>query len=278
MPLPAHEIDRLITGMFAEDMGDVGDVTSNATLSAEARLKADLVAREDMVVAGLVIAVAAFKKMDAECSISLHVNDGDKVKSGTSLLSVSGNARAMLGAERQALNILQHMSGIATLTRHYVDEIAGTGATLLDTRKTTPLLRTFDKYAALMGGAKNHRIGLYDAILIKDNHIAAAGGVTAAVKAAKAQTGLSVEVECDTLDQADEALDAGADSLLLDNMSNDQLREAVTRFGGKCPLEASGGVNLQTIRAIAETGVTYISVGRITQSAPAVDIGMDYRD
>ena len=278
MPLSPAEIDQLIIGMFAEDMGDAGDVTSNSVIDKNATLAADLVARENMVVAGLDVAVAAFMKIEADCIVDIYVADGDAITQGTTLMTISGNARAMLGAERQALNILQHMSGIATLTRRYVDEIAGTGATLLDTRKTTPLLRTFDKYAALMGGAKNHRIGLYDAILIKDNHIAAAGGVVEAVKAAKENSRLAVEVECDTLDQAREALDAGADSLLLDNMSNDQLREAVTMIDGRIPLEASGGVTLKTIRAIAETGVTSISVGRITQSAPAVDIGMDYRD
>jgi nicotinate-nucleotide pyrophosphorylase (carboxylating) len=192
------------------------------------------------------------------------------------LCRIEAPARALLTAERPTLNILQHLSGIATLTRQYVDMIDGTSATLLDTRKTTPGLRMLEKYAVTMGGGKNHRIGLFDAVLIKDNHIALAGGVTQAVQAARAGTDLQIEVECDTLVQVQEALDAGADMLLLDNMGPDMLREAIALVGGRIPLEASGGINLNTIRPIAETGVDYISVGRITQSAPAMDIGMDF--
>ena len=192
-------------------------------------------------------------------------------------MRVDGNARAMLSAERSALNTLQHLSGIATMTRRYVDAISGTGAILLDTRKTLPGLRALEKYAALMGGAQNHRMRLDDGILIKDNHIAVAGGVGPAVRAAKqADSGLQVQVEVDRIDQIEEALAAGAERLLLDNMDPPTLRRAVELVGGRVPLEASGGVTLDTIRAIAETGVDFISVGRITQSAPAVDIGMDY--
>jgi nicotinate-nucleotide pyrophosphorylase (carboxylating) len=192
-------------------------------------------------------------------------------------MRLEGNARAMLAAERSALNTLQHLSGIATLTRRYVNAIAGTGAVLLDTRKTIPGLRLLDKYAARMGGAENHRMRLDDGVLIKDNHIAVAGGVVEAVSAAKvANLGFPVQVEIDHLDQIELALQAGADRLLLDNMPVETLREAVARVAGKVPLEVSGGVTLETIRAIAETGVNYISVGRITQSAPAVDIGLDY--
>ena len=192
-------------------------------------------------------------------------------------MRLKGNARAMLSAERSALNTLQHLSGIATLTRQYVDRIDGTGAILLDTRKTIPGLRVLDKYAARMGGAENHRMRLDDGLLIKDNHVAVAGGVAQAVRAAKAaNSGLKVQVEVDRVDQIEPALAAGADRLLLDNMPPPMLREAVALVAGRVPLEASGGVNLETIRGIAETGVNYISVGRITQSAPAVDIGLDY--
>jgi nicotinate-nucleotide pyrophosphorylase (carboxylating) len=192
-------------------------------------------------------------------------------------MRLEGNARHMLTAERSALNTLQHLSGIATLTRQYVDANEGTGVVLLDTRKTIPGLRLLDKYAARMGGAENHRMRLDDGILIKDNHVAVCGSVGAAVRAAKAaDTGLQVQVEVDRIDQIEDALNAGADRLLLDNMGPPVLREAVALVAGRVPLEASGGVNLDTIRGIAETGVDYISVGRITQSAPAVDIGLDY--
>jgi nicotinate-nucleotide pyrophosphorylase (carboxylating) len=205
------------------------------------------------------------------------VADGDAVAAGTVLLRIEGNARAMLAAERSALNTLQHLSGIATLTRAYVDAIAGTGAILLDTRKTIPGMRLLDKYAARMGGADNHRMRMDDGLLIKDNHVAVCGGVDAAVRSAKAAaTGLPIQVEVDRIDQIEPALAAGADRLLLDNMPPAVLREAVALVAGRVPLEASGGVRLDTIRAIAESGVTYVSVGRITQSAPAVDIGLDY--
>ena len=192
-------------------------------------------------------------------------------------MRLAGNARAMLTAERSALNTLQHLSGIATLTRRYVDAIAGTGAILLDTRKTIPGLRLLEKYAARMGGAQNHRMRLDDGVLIKDNHVAVCGGVAEAVRSAKAaDTGLQVQVEVDRIDQIEPALAAGADRLLLDNMPPPVLREAVALVARRVPLEASGGVNLETVRAIAETGVDFISLGRITQSAPAVDIGLDY--
>jgi nicotinate-nucleotide pyrophosphorylase (carboxylating) len=192
-------------------------------------------------------------------------------------MRLSGNARAMLAAERSALNTLQHLSGVATLVRRYVDAIEGTGAVLIDTRKTLPGLRSLEKYAVRMGGAHNHRMRLDDGVLIKDNHVAVCGGVAEAVRAAKAaNTGLQVQVEVDRIGQIEPALDAGADRLLLDNMPPAVLREAVALVAGRVPLEASGGVNLETIRAIAETGVDFISVGRITQSAPAVDIGLDY--
>jgi nicotinate-nucleotide pyrophosphorylase (carboxylating) len=203
--------------------------------------------------------------------------DGDAVPAGSVLIRLDGNARAMLAAERSALNTLQHLSGIATMTRRYVNAIDGTGATLLDTRKTIPGLRLLEKYAARMGGAENHRMRLDDGLLIKDNHVGVAGGVAEAVRAAKEYgTGLPIQVEVDRIEQVEPALAAGADRLLLDNMKPDMLRESVELVAGRVPLEASGGVNLDTVRAIAETGVNYISVGRITQSSPAVDIGLDY--
>lgn len=275
--LPQFDLGDFVRRVLAEDMGSGGDVTSNATIAADARFTAEMNCREPIVVAGLEIAIAFFRALDRDVRIKKMVSDGDRVASGTVLMTLEGNARAMLTAERSALNTLQHLSGIASLTRKYVDAIEGTGATLLDTRKTIPGLRLLDKYAARMGGAENHRMRLDDGVLIKDNHVGVAGSVEAAVKAAvAANTGLQVQVEVDRLEQIEPALAAGADRLLLDNMKPDTLRAAVELVAGRVPLEASGGVNLDTIRAIAETGVDYISVGRITQSAPAVDIGLDY--
>jgi nicotinate-nucleotide pyrophosphorylase (carboxylating) len=262
---------------LAEDLGIGGDVTSVATMRGDARFTAAVVAREPITVAGLEIAAAIFHALDPEVEIGELASDGDRIDVGGVLMRLEGNARAMLAAERSALNTLQHLSGIATLTRRYADEIAGTGAILLDTRKTIPGLRVLDKYAARMGGAQNHRMRLDDGVLIKDNHVAACGGIAEAVKRAKAaNTGLEVQVEVDRLDQIEPALAAGAERLLLDNMAPPMLREAVAQVAGRVPLEASGGVRLESIRAIAETGVDFISAGRITQSAPAVDIGLDY--
>jgi nicotinate-nucleotide pyrophosphorylase (carboxylating) len=234
-------------------------------------------ARQEIVVAGIEIAAAFFRKLDSEVEIGLPMQDGEWAEKGATLMRLRGKARAMLTAERPALNTLQHLSGIATLTRQYVDAIDGTGTVLLDTRKTVPGLRVLDKYAARLGGAQNHRMRLDDGVLIKDNHVALCGGVAEAVRRAKrAQTGLQVQVEIDRIDQIEPALSAGADRLLLDNMDPAQLRQAVTLVAGRMPLEASGGVTLETIRFLAETGVDFISLGRITQSAPAVDIGLDY--
>jgi nicotinate-nucleotide pyrophosphorylase (carboxylating) len=276
-PDTQFDLQDFVSRTLAEDLGKGGDVTSNATISPEARFTAEMNCREPIVVAGLDIAAAFFRALDREVRIEKLVNDGDSVPAGTVLMRLAGNARAMLTAERSALNTLQHLSGVATLTRRYVDLIEGTGATLLDTRKTIPGLRLLDKYAARMGGAENHRMRLDDGLLIKDNHVGVSGGVAEAVRAAKAaSTGLRVQVEVDRIDQIEPALDAGADRLLLDNMPPRVLREAVALVAGRVPLEASGGVNLDTIRGIAETGVNYISVGRITQSAPAVDIGLDF--
>jgi nicotinate-nucleotide pyrophosphorylase (carboxylating) len=275
--LPTFELAEFVKRVLAEDLGSGGDVTSRATIDASARFVATMNCREPIVVAGLDLAVAFFSALDREVRIERCVADGDAVSAGAVLLRIEGNARAMLAAERSALNTLQHLSGIATLTRAYVDAIAGTGAILLDTRKTIPGLRLLEKYAARMGGAENHRMRMDDGLLIKDNHVGVCGGVEAAVRAAKAaDTGLPIQVEVDRVDQIEPALAAGADRLLLDNMPPPVLREAVELVAGRVPLEASGGVRLDTIRAIAESGVTYVSVGRITQSAPAVDIGLDY--
>ena len=275
--LPQFELAEFVKRVLAEDLGSGGDVTSRATIDASARFMATMNCREPIVVAGLDVAVDFFTALDREVRIERCVADGDKVAAATVLLRIEGNARAMLAAERSALNTLQHLSGVATLTRRYVEAIEGTGTILLDTRKTIPGMRLLDKYAARMGGAENHRMRMDDGLLIKDNHVAVCGGVAAAVRAAKAaDTGLPVQVEVDRIDQIEAALEAGADRLLLDNMPPAVLREAVALVAGRVPTEASGGVRLDTIRAIAESGVTYVSVGRITQSAPAVDIGLDY--
>lgn len=274
---PQFDVSDFVRRTLAEDLGSGGDITSAATIGAKVRFTAEMNCRQTIVVAGMDVAIAFFKALDRDVRIEKLVSDGDRAEKGSDLLRLEGNARAMLAAERSALNTLQHLSGIATLTREYVDKIEGTGAILLDTRKTIPGLRLLEKYAARMGGAENHRMRLDDGLLIKDNHVAAVGGIANAVSAAKsADTGFPVQVEVDRVDQIEPALAAGADRLLLDNMPPETLREAVGLVAGRVPLEASGGVNLDTIRAIAETGVNYISVGRITQSAPSVDIGLDY--
>jgi len=278
MTLPAgFDLDDFVRRTLAEDLGTGGDVTSNATIPADAHFVAEMNARQEIVVAGIEIAAAFFRALDPEVRVEELTEDGSRVAPGTVLMRLDGNARAMLTAERSALNTLQHLSGIATLTRTYVDAIAGTGAVLIDTRKTIPGLRALEKYAVRMGGAQNHRMRLDDGVLIKDNHVAVCGGVAEAVRSAKAaNTGLAVQVEVDRIAQIEPALEAGADRLLLDNMDPAMLRQAVKLVDGRVPLEASGGVTLETIRSIAETGVNFISVGRITQSAPAVDIGLDY--
>jgi nicotinate-nucleotide pyrophosphorylase (carboxylating) len=277
LELPHFDLSEFVRRVLAEDLGSGGDVTTNATIAADARFTAEMSCREPITVAGLDIAIAFFRALDRDVRVKKEVSDGGSIAAGTVLMRLEGHARAMLAAERSALNTLQHLSGIATLTRRYADAIEGTSAVLLDTRKTVPGLRLLGKYAARMGGAQNHRMRLDDGVLIKDNHVAVCGGIEAAVKAAvAANTGLQVQVEADRLEQIEPAIAAGADRLLLDNMKPDMLREAVLIVAGRVPLEASGGVNLETIRAIAETGVDFISVGRITQSAPAVDIGLDY--
>ncbi|USU08764.1 carboxylating nicotinate-nucleotide diphosphorylase [Sphingomonadaceae bacterium OTU29MARTA1] len=274
--LDGFDCDVFVAATLAEDLGAGGDITSAAVIDADARFIGVMDTRETIVVAGLGIAEAFFRALDPTIVIESLVMDGDRVPAGTDLLRLSGSARAMLTAERSALNTVQHLSGIATLTRTYVDAIAGTGAVLLDTRKTIPGLRRLEKYATRTGGARNHRMGLWDAAMIKDNHVAVAGGVDVAVRRAVAAGIARIIVEVDRIDQIAPALAAGATHLLLDNMEPATLREAVGIVAGRVPTEASGGVRLDTIRAIADTGVTYVSVGRLTQSAPAADIGLDF--
>jgi len=274
--LDRFDLDAFVRATLAEDLGDAGDITCAAVIPEDAVFSGVMQSRDAITVAGLPIAEAFFRKLDPGVEISLLVEDGEPVHPGAILMHIKGRARALLTAERSALNTVQHLSGIATLTRRYVDAIAGTGATLLDTRKTLPGLRMLEKYATRMGGATNHRMGLWDAAMIKDNHVAVAGSVGEAVRRAAAAGIANIIVEVDRLDQIGPALDAGATHLLLDNMEPDTLREAVALVGGRVPTEASGGISLDTIRAKAETGVTYLSVGRITQSAPAADIGLDF--
>ena len=274
--LSGFDLDRFVAATLAEDLGEGGDITSAAVVPAEARFAGIMDSRDAIVVAGLPLAEAFFRVLDAEVHIERLVEDGDAVPAGADLLRVRGAARALLTAERSALNTVQHLSGIATLTRRYVDAIAGTGAILLDTRKTIPGLRVLEKYATRMGGAQNHRMRLDDAAMIKDNHVAVAGSVDEAVRRAAAAGIERIIVEVYRLDQIEAALAAGASHLLLDNMDAATLREAVRIVQSRVPTEASGGVTLETIREKAETGVTFISVGRITQSAPAADIGLDF--
>jgi nicotinate-nucleotide pyrophosphorylase (carboxylating) len=274
--LPGFDLDAFVAATLAEDLRGGGDITSEAVIPASAMFAGVMDSRDAIVVAGLPIAEAFFRALDPDVAIERLVEDGERVAPGTDLLRLHGKARALLTGERSALNTVQHLSGIATLTRSHVDAMAGTGAILLDTRKTIPGLRVLEKYATRMGGATNYRMGLWDAAMIKDNHVAVAGSVSEAVRRAVAAGIASIIVEVDRLDQIEPALAAGATHLLLDNMGPTTLREAVALVGGRVPTEASGGVRLDTIRAIAETGVTYVSVGRITQSAPAADIGLDF--
>lgn len=274
--LDRFDLPAFVRATLAEDLGNAGDITSAAVIPADAVFEGVMDSRDAITVAGLGITEAFFRTLDPEVEIERLVEDGQGVPAGTDLLRLRGQARAMLTAERSALNTVQHLSGIATLTRTYVDAIAGTGATLLDTRKTIPGLRVLEKYATRMGGAQNHRMGLWDAAMIKDNHVGVAGSIGEAVRRAVAAGIARIIVEVDRIDQIAPALDAGATHLLLDNMGPDMLREAVALVAGRVPTEASGGVRLDTIRAIAESGVTYVSVGRLTQSAPAADIGLDF--
>lgn len=275
--LPDFDLDAFVRSTLAEDMGQGGDITSAATIPADALFEGEMASRDAISLAGLPIAEAFFRALDPDVEIELLAEDGARIAKGSALMQLRGKARAMLTAERSALNTVQHLSGVATLTSQYADAIRGTGATLLDTRKTIPGLRVLEKYAVRMGGGTNHRMRLDDAAMIKDNHVAVAGGIGEAVRRAVAAGIERIIVEVDRIDQIEPALAAGATHLLLDNMDPPTLRGAVTLIGGRVPTEASGGIRLDTIRAIAQTGVTYISVGRLTQSAPAADIGLDFR-
>ena len=279
--LPGFDLAAFITTTLSEDLGiglpDGGrDVTTESVIPADARFAGVMDSRQAITVAGLPLAAAFFRHLDPVCTIEMLVQDGQSVTPGAALMRIAGNARALLTAERSALNTVQHLSGIATMTRAYVDAMNG-HATLLDTRKTIPGLRVLEKYATRMGGATNHRMRLDDAAMIKDNHVAVAGDIGEAVRRAAAAGIARIIVEVDRIDQIEPALAAGATHLLLDNMDPPTLRGAVTLVGGRVPTEASGGVRLDTIREIAATGVTYVSVGRLTQSAPAADIGLDFR-
>lgn len=273
--LESKTIERLVTTALSEDIRD-GDVTSRLVVPAHAEVEAEIISRVDGVIAGLPIAFAVFDAVDPKVRFEPVVKDGDTVKPDQVLVKIKGGARSVFAAERTALNILQHLSGIATLTGLFVKETVGTKAKIFDTRKTHPGLREVEKYAVKVGGGENHRVGLYDAILIKDNHIKAAGGVRAAVAAAKAGAPhMLVEVEVETRQELEEALEAGAEIVLLDNMSADGLTSSVEFVAGRAVLEASGGVSLETVRAIARAGVDRISVGAITQAAPPLDLSLE---
>jgi nicotinate-nucleotide pyrophosphorylase (carboxylating) len=279
--LSAEEIQRAVASALVEDIGS-GDVTTLAAVPETAQAKARVQAREPLVVAGLALAEAAFRQLSSELEIARTSKDGQRLSDGETLLKIAGPARALLGAERVALNFLQRLCGIATLTAQFVEAVKGTRAQILDTRKTTPGWRHFEKYAVTCSGGRNHRLGLYDMVLIKDNHLAALrnelpNAIAAAVRRARTKyPALKVEVEADTLDQVEQAVAAGADMVLLDNMNLVQLRLAVQRCKDRARTEASGGVTLAGVRAIAETGVDFISVGALTHSARAVDIGLDF--
>ena len=274
MAVAIDMLERVAFAALAEDLGD-GDVTTEATVDADATGSADLVVREPGVVCGLSVAEAVFRAVDSELRFERLVEEGASVAAGTAVARVAGPERAILTGERTALNFLARLSGIATLTRRYVDAVEGTGAAILDTRKTTPGLRALEKHAVATGGGRNHRFGLDDGVLVKDNHLRAAGSVASAVERLRAATPLPIEVECDTLEQVSEALAAGAEAVLLDNMSPDQLRAAVALARGRARLEASGGVTLENVRAVAETGVDEISVGALTHSARSLDVSLE---
>jgi nicotinate-nucleotide pyrophosphorylase (carboxylating) len=276
--LSQHLVDMAVRAALDEDLGLAGDITTNAIVSPSARAKAVIAARKPGVVSGLALAEAAFRAVGPDTSFSIDIDDGEAVTPGAIIARVSGNARTLLSAERVALNFMGRMSGIATLTRRYVDAAAGTKAKIVDTRKTAPGLRAFEKYAVRCGGGHNHRVGLFDAVLIKDNHIVAAGSVKAAIAAATASAGhmTKIEVEVDTLAQLEIVMREKVDCVLLDNMKPAELAKAVKIVAGRCLTEASGGVSLDTVHDIAATGVDLISVGALTHSAPVLDLGLDF--
>jgi nicotinate-nucleotide pyrophosphorylase (carboxylating) len=272
-------VERAVAAALAEDLGQAGDITTDPIVAAEAGGAADIVARQTGVIAGLDLAAASFKALDGKAVFTRYVADGAKVEPGTAVARVEGKTRALLSAERVALNFLGHLSGIASLTARYVAAVKGTKARIACTRKTTPGLRAFEKYAVRAGGGVNHRFGLYDAVLVKDNHIAAAGSLAEAVTRVRARTGhlVKVEVEVDSLAQLEEALRFPIDAVLLDNMDPATLSQAVALVDGRVQTEASGGVNLDTGGKIAACGVDLISVGALTHSAPCLDLGLDWR-
>ena len=279
--LEGFDLDAFVRATLAEDLGEGlpgggHDVTSESVIPADARFAGVMDSRDAIVIAGLPVAEAFFRALDPDMRIEILVEEGAEVEAGADLMRLSGNARAMLTAERGALNTVQHLSGIATMVREYVRAMDNPNCTLLDTRKTIPGLRHLEKYAVRMGGGSNHRMGLWDAAMIKDNHVLVAGSVDEAVRRAVNAGVREIICEVDRIDQIEPALAAGATRLLLDNMEPDMLREAVTVVAGRVPTEASGGINLRTIKAKAATGVDYVSVGRLTQSAPAADIGLDF--
>ncbi len=277
MSLPRLPLQEIVRRALQEDLG-TGDITSEATIPAGLEAEAVVAAREPGVLAGLPAALEVFTQVDPGLTLRPEAADGQRLQAGSRVLYLSGKARSLLAGERVALNFLQRMSGIATATSRLVTLVEGTGARVVDTRKTAPGLRLLDKYAVRQGGGSNHRFGLYDAVLIKDNHVMAAGGVGAAVRSARARAGhmVKIEVEVDTLDQLEEALEAGADLVLLDNMPPETLREAVRRTAGRAALEASGGIDEATIRSVAESGVQMISVGALTHSVKALDLALDF--
>jgi nicotinate-nucleotide pyrophosphorylase (carboxylating) len=274
MALAADTLERLVYAALAEDIGE-GDVTTEATVDADAVGTAELFVREPGVVCGLAAAEAVFRALDPDARFEPLLQEGAVLDHPVAVALVTGPERAILTGERTALNLLGRLSGIATLTRSYVDAVAGTGVAILDTRKTTPGLRALEKHAVACGGGRNHRFGLDDGVLVKDNHLRAAGSIRAAVESLRAATDLPVEVECDTLEQVAIALEEGVDAILLDNMTLDDLRAAVALVGGRARLEASGGVTIENVRAIAETGVDEISVGALTHSARSLDVSLE---
>lgn len=279
LSLTAHLVENTVQQALEEDLGGAGDITTAATIPDDRQTRGAIVARTAGVIAGIDLAVAAFLQTDPAINIEVLRSDSARVSAGDKVLSIDGPAAGILTAERVALNFLGHLSGVATATAALVDAVKGTNAKIVCTRKTTPGLRALEKYAVRCGGGHNHRFGLYDAVMIKDNHIAAVGGIAGAVEAARAAVGhtVKIEVEIDGLDQLDAALNAGADIIMLDNMSTDDMKRAVEKTGGAAVLEASGNVTVETVRAIAETGVDIISSGWITHSAPSLDLGLDFQ-
>jgi nicotinate-nucleotide pyrophosphorylase (carboxylating) len=278
LELPPTIIEPVVRAALAEDLGLAGDITTNSVIGPDIRATGLFATRKPGVVSGLKVAEAAFRMLDPDVAFEIIHRDGTNAPGKSPLARVNGNARALLSAERVALNFVGRMSGIATLTRQFVDAVKGTKAVIIDTRKTTPTLRAFEKYAVRCGGGMNHRVGLFDAVLIKDNHIVVAGGIGPAIEAVRSGVGhlVKIEVEVDTLDQLKEALQHRIDAVLLDNMTPEEMREAVRIVSGRALTEASGGVKLETVRAIAEAGVDLISSGSLTHSSAALDIGLDF--